>query len=134
MSAAADAHRALREALTRLAAELPNAPSENETRDLEFWRERIDALDEVITALLNERARYASEIGHLKHQMNIPVYAPEREKDVLENVLRASRGPLPPEAVRRLFERIIDETRSLERRLASSNAPENEPPATPPAG
>lgn len=91
------------------------------------WRERIDTLDEAILALLNERARCAAEIGHLKRRLGLPVYVPTREDEVLRNVLRCNDGPLPPEAARRLFERIIDETRSLERRLSSPDT------TTPPA-
>lgn len=105
------------EALRRLKAERPAASDPPSPDDLGPWRERIDAIDEAVIHLLNERAAYAAEIGHLKHALGIPVYAPKREEEVLANVLRANPGPLPPEAVRRLFERIIDETRSLERKL-----------------
>lgn len=105
------------EALRRLGAERPAPSDPPSPDDLRPWRERIDAIDEAIIHLLNERAVYAAEIGHLKHALGIPVYAPEREEEVLANVLRANPGPLPPEAVRRLFERIIDETRTLERKL-----------------
>jgi chorismate mutase len=112
--------RAWQDALARLAADPPQSPDQPSPADLEPWRDRIDAIDEILAELLNERARFAAEIGHLKRRMDLPVYAPEREQEVLRNVLRASPGPLPPDAVRRLFERIIDETRSLERRLASS--------------
>lgn len=125
----ADTPRNWQDALARLAEDPPEHPSEPRPEDMEPWRQRIDAVDQVITALLNERARFAAEIGHLKKRMDLPVYAPEREHQVLENVLRANRGPLPEEAVRRLFERIIDETRSLERRLASRDNPADNPPA-----
>ncbi|MYI84971.1 MAG: chorismate mutase, partial [Rhodothermaceae bacterium] len=47
--------------------------------------------------------------------LGLPVYDPAREKEVLENVIQANPGPLPPDAIQRLFERVIDETRSLER-------------------
>lgn len=80
------------------------------------WRERIDLIDRIILALLNERSLSANAIGHVKQQLGLPIYVPEREKNVLANVLAQNPGPLDDEAVRRLFERIIDETRSLERR------------------
>ena len=83
--------------------------------DLIRLREAIDRVDEVIVRLLNQRAKYAIEIGELKAVLGLPIYAPEREKDVLQHVERISDGPLDPATVRRLFERIIDESRRVER-------------------
>ena len=82
---------------------------------LALWRDRIDALDRAVCALLHERMRSAHAIGAVKRTIGAPVYAPRREEAVLANVLAVADGPLPPLVVRRLFERIIDETRSLER-------------------
>lgn len=84
-------------------------------RELLRLREAIDHIDEVLVRLLNQRAKYAVEIGHLKGVMQIPVYAPDREKEVLANVERWSDGPLSDAAIRRLFERIIDESRRVVR-------------------
>lgn len=78
-------------------------------------RERIDALDEEIVALLNERASCALEIGEIKRAVGMAIYQPGREKDVLDHVRRVNGGPLDGDAVMRLFERIIDEARRLER-------------------
>ena len=85
-------------------------------QDMTHWRERIDELDRLLVFLLNERSKSANEIGKIKEQGQQPIYVPEREKEVLNNVLDANSGPLDHAAVRRIFERIIDETRSLERR------------------
>ncbi|HYU25992.1 MAG TPA: chorismate mutase, partial [Thermoanaerobaculia bacterium] len=74
-----------------------------------------DRVDEVLVRLLNQRAKYAVEIGEIKGVLGRKVYAPEREKQVLEHVELTSAGPLATAAMRRLFERIIDETRRLER-------------------
>jgi chorismate mutase-like protein len=79
-------------------------------------RDGIDLLDQAILELLNKRVVYATIIGKLKKSVGAPVYVPKREADVLENVRSSNRGPLHDDAVRRLFERIIDETRSLERK------------------
>ena len=87
--------------------------------DLTRLREAIDRVDEVIVRLLNQRAKYAIEIGELKGVLGLPIYAPEREKEVLLHVERVSDGPLDPPTVRRLFERIIDESRRVEREAAS---------------
>ena len=85
---------------------------------LEDLRKDIDRVDEVLVRLLNERARCACEIGRIKKEQNVEIYQPEREKQVLEHVKSvAADGPLEPEAIARLFERIMDEARRLERRV-----------------
>ncbi len=85
---------------------------------LDDLRKDIDRIDEVLVRLLNERARVACEVGRLKKVEGIDVYQPDREKQVLEHVRGvAVEGPLGPEAISRLFERIIDEARRLERRV-----------------
>lgn len=85
---------------------------------LDEMRRDIDRIDEVLVRLLNERARCACEIGRLKKAQHVEIYQPDREKQVLEHVRSvAADGPLEPEALVRLFERIIDEARRLERRV-----------------
>ena len=86
---------------------------------LDDLRKNIDRVDEVLVRLLNERARCACEIGRLKKEMGVEIYQPDREKQVLDHVRGvAAEGPLGPDAIARLFERIIDEARRLERRVA----------------
>lgn len=82
---------------------------------MESWRRRIDAIDDQLMRLLNSRSACAVEIGRIKRELGLPVYAPEREAYVLDRVMRENPGPLEPIAVRRVFERIIDESRRLER-------------------
>jgi len=96
--------------------ELAALPEPSEDADIGQWRERIDRIDRIVLELLNERSRSANAIGHVKQQLGLPIYVPEREHQVLDGVLKHNPGPLDDPAVRRLFERIIDETRSLERR------------------
>ena len=79
------------------------------------WRRRIDEIDKKLVEFLNERSRCALEIGKLKQEANIPLYQPDRENEVLENAERNNSGPLTDAAIRRLFERIIDEARAAER-------------------
>src|SRR6516225_6024985 len=87
--------------------------------NLEDLRKNIDRVDEVLVRLLNERARCACEIGRLKKELGVEIYQPDREKQVLDHVRGvAAEGPLGPDAIARLFERIIDEARRLERRVA----------------
>jgi chorismate mutase len=85
---------------------------------IETLRARIDAIDRELVGLLSERASCALAIGRLKELAGLPIYQPAREAEVLSNVQAANRGPLDDEAMSRLFERIIDEARRLER-LAS---------------
>jgi chorismate mutase-like protein len=82
---------------------------------LEELRKKIDALDETIVRLLNERAACALEIGTRKKQIGLAIYQPSREAEVLDHVQSINPGPLDGRAIRRLFERIIDEARRLER-------------------
>lgn len=94
------------------------------TRSLDELRGDIDRVDEVLVRLLNERARVACEIGRIKKDLGVDVYQPEREKEVLAHVRGiAVEGPLGPDAIARLFERIIDEARRLERRVVHGEEP-----------
>ena len=88
--------------------------------ELDRLRDAIDRVDEVLVKLLNQRAKYAVQIGELKGVLSLPIYAPEREKQVLLHAESVSQGPLDSAAVRRLFERIIDESRRVERHSAHS--------------
>lgn len=82
---------------------------------IDDWRRKIDEIDRKLVELLNERSRCALEIGRLKRVESLPLYQPERERKVLEGVERANQGPLADTAIRRLFERILDEARAVER-------------------
>ncbi|HTB93508.1 MAG TPA: chorismate mutase [Candidatus Sulfotelmatobacter sp.] len=79
------------------------------------WRQRMDEIDKKLVELLNERSRCALEVGRLKQAAGMPIYQPARENEVLANAESNNRGPLTNAAIRRLFERIIDEARSAER-------------------
>jgi chorismate mutase len=82
---------------------------------IDDWRKEIDDIDERLVELLNRRSQCAIEIGRLKRAEGLPIYSPEREAEVIDHALGRNGGPLEPEAVRRLFERIIDESRRIER-------------------
>jgi chorismate mutase len=88
---------------------------------IEEWRRRIDAIDDQLLRLLNSRSACVVEIGRIKRALGLPLYSPEREGALLERVLRENPGPLDRAAVRRLFERIIDESRRLERLAAEAD-------------
>ena len=82
---------------------------------LDECRRNIDRIDLQLLALLNERARVVEIIGSVKREQSLPVYEPKREDQVYKNVLENNNGPLPSDAVRRVFERVIDEMRTLQK-------------------
>ena len=90
--------------------------------DMSDWRRRIDEIDRKLVQLLNERSQCALEIGKIKQERNLPLYQPDREREVIRNAQNQNAGPLSDAAIRRLFERIIDEARSAERDAMHSDS------------
>lgn len=82
---------------------------------LDQYRAQIDEIDVEIIDLLNKRTRIVEKIGAVKREASLPVYEPKREDMVFKNVIAHNKGPLSEAAARRLFERIIDEMRTLQR-------------------
>ncbi len=82
--------------------------------DIDSVRKRINQLDNELLRIFNERAALALEIGEIKKEKNLPVYDPNREKLIFERMKQLNPGPLDNAAITRLFERVIDESRSLE--------------------
>jgi chorismate mutase len=78
-------------------------------------RERIDNVDLRILQLLNERTLIVENVGRIKKEAALPIYEPRREDQVFHNVTANNPGPLPNAAVRRIFERIIDEMRKVQK-------------------
>jgi chorismate mutase len=88
---------------------------EEALRTLAESRKAIDALDLKLLELLNQRTRVVEEIGRAKESLALPIYEPKREEDVFRNVIDHNPGPLTADAVKSIFERIIDEMRTLQR-------------------
>lgn len=82
---------------------------------LDVHRREIDAIDIEIVRLLNQRTRVVEQIGRIKRDCGVPIYEPRREDDVFRNITENNSGPLSAEGVRRVFERIIDEMRNVQR-------------------
>jgi len=82
---------------------------------IDDYRKEINRLDSELLRIFNERAALALKIGEIKKEMNLPVYDPAREKRIFDAMSEANPGPLENEAITRLFERVIDESRRLER-------------------
>ena len=83
--------------------------------DIPDWRNKIDELDRQLVDLLSQRAQAAHEIGKLKKTSSMPIYEPDRERLVFDNVRRANRGPLPERDLLRIYERILDIMRKIQR-------------------
>jgi chorismate mutase-like protein len=90
------------------------------------WRKKIDEVDRRLVELLSERARSAVEIGRLKRNTNLPIYEPERERVVFENVKEMNRGPLPGPDLVRIFERIMDVMRNIQKEGIGTKAKADE--------
>jgi len=83
--------------------------------DIAEWRRKIDEIDQRLVELLSERARAAQEIGRLKRDTNLPIYEPDREGVVFSNVQKRNRGPLPHRDLVRIYERIMDVMRNIQK-------------------
>jgi chorismate mutase len=88
------------------------------------WRSEIDAIDDQLLRLLNERARLAVKVGQSKKLAGVAICDRVRERDVVERACQANQGPLGQPAVAKLFRRIIRESRRVE---AVAMKPEGQP-------
>lgn len=83
-------------------------------RALSSSRQSIDNIDDQIVKLLNERAAVVRQVGQIKKRFNAPAAAPGREEQVLRRVSQQARAPLLPEAVRKIYQTILDEMTTME--------------------
>ncbi|MCX6628823.1 MAG: chorismate mutase [Candidatus Solibacter sp.] len=102
----------------------PEEAQEQAQAQLEEFRLMIDDVDRRIVALLNERTAVVENIGRVKREAHLPVYEPKREDQVFANITSANQGPLTTQAVRGIFERIIDASRSIQRLRMMQQPPE----------
>jgi chorismate mutase len=79
------------------------------------YRKRIDEIDRRLVELLNERTSIVEEIGRTKRGAELPIYEPRRETQVFENITSHNGGPLTEDGLKRIFERIIDEMRKVQK-------------------
>jgi len=82
--------------------------------DIADWRKQIDEMDRKLVELINQRARAAQEIGRLKRNTSMPVYEPDREKQIFENIFRMNQGPLSNHMLQQVYERLIDVMRKIQ--------------------
>jgi chorismate mutase-like protein len=93
--------------------------------DIEDWRRKIDDLDRQLVRLMNERAQCAHEIGRLKRNSAMPIYEPDRERIIFQNIARVNAGPLSDVQLRQVYERLVDVMRQIQREEMAPEA-ENE--------
>jgi chorismate mutase/prephenate dehydratase len=81
-------------------------------------RQQIDSLDQRIVDLIQQRARVVKEVGEIKRAAHLPVTVPSREQQVVEKAQAlAQAGPLPAEAVGRIYQKLVEEMRDWETKL-----------------
>jgi chorismate mutase/prephenate dehydratase len=85
---------------------------------LAAYRQQIDSVDQGIVKLIQERARVVEEVGQLKREAHLPVTVPSREQQVIEKAQELAKGgPLPVEAVGRIYQKLVEEMRDWEAKL-----------------
>lgn len=93
--------------------------------DIADWRRQIDELDRKLVELISQRAHAAHEIGKLKRVAGMPIYEPDRERTVFANVRKVNPGPLPDVDLQRIYERIMDVMRQIQKEEIAPNAAED---------
>jgi chorismate mutase-like protein len=91
--------------------------------DIADWRTKIDELDRRLVDLLSQRAHAAHEIGKLKKTAGMAIYEPDRERSVFEKVRRENRGPLSDPDLLRVYERILDVMRQIQKEEIAPQGP-----------
>lgn len=83
--------------------------------DIADWRKKIDEIDRQLVELISRRAEAARAIGRLKRNTNMPIYEPEREKIIFDNVRQLNQGPLNHQDLIAVYERLIDVMRKIQK-------------------
>jgi chorismate mutase len=96
--------------------------------DIADWRGQIDELDRQLVKLINQRAECALQIGRLKRNSDMPVYEPDRERIIFDNIARINAGPLSTMQMRQIFERLVDVMRQIQREEMATEAREKQSP------
>lgn len=93
--------------------------------DISDWRKKIDEIDRKLVELISQRAEAAHEIGKLKSKAGMPIYEPDRERSVFDNAKKSNRGPLSDRDLLRVYERIIDVMRQIQREEIAPATPKS---------
>jgi chorismate mutase/prephenate dehydratase len=95
----------------------PDRPIGDLNSDIRVLRQAIDAIDEKIMELINQRLLLAKQIGAFKKQSSIRIKDSNREKEIMNGLLKKNDGPLDKDGLRNIFAAIIAEGRNIQRRL-----------------
>lgn len=90
----------------------------NDDQRLAPLRAQIDMIDQELLELLSKRAKAAQEVGHIKNESSAPIFRPERESQVIQNVLQKNPGPLLPDGLASIWREIMSACRALESKQA----------------
>jgi chorismate mutase len=102
------------------------------TQELESCRQQIDLLDQRIVELVQERAQVVEKVGNIKREAHLPVTVPSREQQVIAKARELAKGgPLPGEAVGRIYQKLVEEMRNGEAKLAAAATPQSSNPPSP---
>ncbi|MFY0566169.1 prephenate dehydratase [Archangium lansingense] len=99
-----------------LAGTLPPVKPKDSSQ-LQELRRKIDAVDQRLVRLLNERASLVVEVGKTKRVEGTPIYAPHREAEVLRKVLASNKGPLSDRAMEGIYRELMSGSFALEQPL-----------------
>ena len=91
------------------------AAAAKQSEALQGLRLQIDAVDRELLALLNRRASLSLEVGRVKANTSGPVFRPQRERQILDNLASENSGPLPEEHLRSIWHEIFASSRTLQR-------------------
>jgi chorismate mutase len=91
--------------------------------NLDDLRQRMDAIDDELLRLFNERAKVALEIGRVKKDLGLPIYVPSREAQIITRIQQENPGPLSPTSITRLYQQLFQESKALEEAVAHVPAP-----------
>ena len=84
-------------------------------------RQEIDSIDQRLVELIQERARVVQQVGAIKQEAHIPVTDTSREQVVVQKAENLGKGgPLPPEAVGRIYQKLVEEMRDWEASLLTN--------------
>jgi chorismate mutase-like protein len=99
---------------------------------LEACRQQIDSLDQRIVELVQERAQVVEKVGKIKREAHLAVTVPSREQQVIAKAQELAKGgPLPAEAVGRIYQKLVEEMRNWEAKLdATASQSSSQPAAT----
>ncbi|HXT97599.1 MAG TPA: prephenate dehydratase [Polyangia bacterium] len=95
----------------------PLAEPEARKKELAALRGKIDATDDEILRLLNQRAEHVRRVADLKTAISVPFYVPSRERQIAERLAAANPGPFPSESIRSVFQEIFSACLTLEKRV-----------------